>query len=333
MRFSPYPNYVYLSQPWKMWLFGGLVFLGIVFCAWLLFGVVSMWEQAPQPEVSVEQVIPSKPPSPYAYRIPLTQTVQLGGYFPWIDSVVAQYDTLVPYLLTEQLIAHTNPWLIARFMNAGYYEQKALGREILDARTLEILHPGDTLLLPGDSLQADISCMLSSVVLEVNIPEYTLRIWENDSIRHQFLVRVGIPGKKYLPVLGREINTRTVVGKGAVVGIIRHPKFINFTTGETVHYTRRDDGVTTRMPMVPSIEPEIAGERLGQLIHATTNPETLGKMYSHGCIGTSEPAAWQIYFHLSLGTPVHFRYDLQAIDSTGSPYLLDDIYSLKPVLP
>ena len=50
----------------------------------------------------------------------------------------------------------------------------------------------------------------------------------------------------------------------------------------------------TKLPQIPFIETEINGIRNGQLIHPTTNPETLNKAYSNGCIGTKEADAWVI---------------------------------------
>ncbi len=52
--------------------------------------------------------------------------------------------------------------------------------------------------------------------------------------------------------------------------------------------TKRDDEKRTFMPLIPWIETEINGIRNGQMIHPTTNPKTLGKAYSNGCIRVRE---------------------------------------------
>lgn len=82
------------------------------------------------------------------------------------------------------------------------------------------------------------------------------------------------------------------------------------------------------MPIIPWIEPSINGIRYGALIHPTTNPETLGKAYSHGCVGTTEQDAWFIYYNAPIGTPVFFRYDLTVIQPSGDILFLKDIYEL-----
>jgi L,D-transpeptidase ErfK/SrfK len=79
------------------------------------------------------------------------------------------------------------------------------------------------------------------------------------------------------------------------------------------------------MPLIPWIEPKLGGRRTGQLIHPTSNPKSLGKAYSNGCIGTREADAWRIYYHAPLGTRVVVRYDLRVADTIR----LKDIYNDK----
>jgi hypothetical protein len=50
-------------------------------------------------------------------------------------------------------------------------------------------------------------------------------------------------------------------------------------------------------PAIPPLEPTINGKFTGTLIHATTNPKSLGKTYSLSCIVTSEPHIWSIYHY------------------------------------
>jgi L,D-transpeptidase ErfK/SrfK len=82
------------------------------------------------------------------------------------------------------------------------------------------------------------------------------------------------------------------------------------------------------MPQIPWIETEIDGVRNGQMIHPTTNPETLERAYSNGCIGTREGDAWIIYYYASLGTPIKIRYELSVKDQKGEMVVLKDIYQL-----
>ncbi|MBP9873779.1 MAG: L,D-transpeptidase, partial [Haliscomenobacter sp.] len=90
--------------------------------------------------------------------------------------------------------------------------------------------------------------------------------------------------------------------------------------------TRRDDGLLTACPQIPWLEPEINGQRLGHLIHPTTNPRTLGRAYSNGCIGTREGDAWFVYYHAPLGTRVVFRYDLWTVGPEGDTVRLRNVY-------
>ena len=69
--------------------------------------------------------------------------------------------------------------------------------------------------------------------------------------------------------------------------------------------------------------------RNGQLIHPTTNPITLGKAYSNGCIGTNEGDAWVIYYYAPIGTKIKIRYDLDLMDIDDKRQVLKDIYNLK----
>lgn len=69
--------------------------------------------------------------------------------------------------------------------------------------------------------------------------------------------------------------------------------------------------------------------RHGDLIHPTNNPETLGKVYLHGCIGLNEKDAWRVCYKAPLETKVIFRYNLKVRNETGDTIILDDIYGLK----
>jgi len=170
---------------------------------------------------------------------------------------------------------------------------------------------------------------LNRITIDVNIPEYKLRIKEGSRVLYTFRVRVGKNAEQYLETAKRVVNLRTVLGEGIIVEIYKEPLFINPCTGKRYYQTRRDDDSLTLMPIIPWLEPEIEGIRQGHLIHPTTNPETLGKAYSHGCIGTREEDAWRIYYHAPLGTGVKYRYDLSVVDEAGDTLYLEDIYHLR----
>lgn len=270
--------------------------------------------------------------SEYLVRFQIGKNVRIKEYFNWMDSLTIHYDSLTESTLSELHIVHANPWIMTRLISTDYYFQKELGNQISNQREMVILHKEDSLSIPSNYLVDSIMSRLNCIALDVNIPEYTLRILENDTILFQFPVRVGKKGQRYLPYLNREIQMETVIGEGQVIEKLRDPIFINFKTGKQYKYTQRDDGFTTRMPIVPALIPEINGLPSNQVIHATTNPITLGKPYSHGCIGIGEPAAWIAYYHCLRGTPVSFRYDLWILDDDGDSIKLEDVYELNSPL-
>ena len=82
----------------------------------------------------------------------------------------------------------------------------------------------------------------------------------------------------------------------------------------------------TKLPQIPFIETKINGIRNGQLIHPTTNPITLSKAYSNGCIGTTEADAWVIYYYAPINTKVKIRYNLNVTNEKGGVIILKDVY-------
>ena len=167
---------------------------------------------------------------------------------------------------------------------------------------------------------------LRALRLDVNIPEFLLRIYEDSTELYAFPVRVGQHRTRYLALSGRETDLRTQTGNGTLFRHERNPVFYNPVDGRRFYSTLRDDGQRTLMPRIPWLETEINGVRNGQYIHPTTNPETLGKAYSNGCIGTGEAAAWIIYYHAPVGTPVRIRYDLEVTTGPTGHTQLKDIY-------
>ena len=183
--------------------------------------------------------------------------------------------------------------------------------------------------IPSKEQTEAIMSRLSRICIDVNIPEYKLRIYEGDIVVHECPVRVGKNERKYLSLAGHEVDLRTPIGKGTIVRIARDPWYINPVNGKRYHRTRRDDGRYTALPRIPFLEPEIDHRRGGALIHPTTNRSTLGKAISNGCVGLSEADAWTVYYHAPLGTCVRFRYELAVRDSLGKEVRMEDIYSVE----
>jgi L,D-transpeptidase ErfK/SrfK len=119
---------------------------------------------------------------------------------------------------------------------------------------------------------------------------------------------------------------RTSTGTGTIARINKNPKYINPVDNEVYEETTRDDGKVTKLPRIPWLDPKLDGRRIGQLIHPTTNPNSLGKAFSNGCIGLKEADAWRVYYYAPIGTKVVFRYDLQVVNPAGDTIRLRDIY-------
>ena len=262
----------------------------------------------------------------HLYSIPITYDVSIDCYFDLLDTLVHRYDSLVPYTLDEYLLVRANPWLIDSLVASDYYTQMERGNFVYDQLAYIILHKGDSLLVP-DTLEAkQIRSRQKTTVIDLNIPAYKLSIMENDTLRYTFPVRVGRNERKYLKMAGREVSLKTTPGVGEIIRVEENPSFINPSDGKYYKVTRRDDGKVTKMPRIPWIEPELNGHRYGHLIHPTTNPKTLGKAYSNGCVGVAEGAAWRIYYYAPVGSKVVFRYDLMVVNEQGDTLRLKDIY-------
>ena len=254
------------------------------------------------------------------------EQVLLKNYVKFMDSIVHKYDSLVPYTLTEHIIVRNNPWIIDSLEKTDYYYLKEKGVFVYDQKELLILKPGDTLYIPTDTVAKAILAKQSQTLIDINIPEFKLRIIEGTDTLYTLPVRVGQNKKAYWSVDDKTMNLKTRIGKGKIVEVYFKKGSVDPQSGKQMITTKRDDGKKTLMPLSPWIEPEIRGERFGQLIHPTTNLETLGKAYSNGCIGTREGDIWRIYYYAPVGTPVELRYDVWVTDSAGKKIKLKDVY-------
>lgn len=256
----------------------------------------------------------------------MAREVKMKNYFDFMDSLVCHYDSLLDRPVSEHLIVRNNPWIIDTLAATDYYRLKERGITNLDQEELVIFRRGHYLIIPESAAIDSLNERFEQTLIDINIPEYTLRILENGQVVHECLVRVGRNERKYLAMAGGVVDLRTRTGSGTIIRHSKDPAFINPSNNHYYHVTRRDDGVVTAMPRIPWLEPEINGVRYGQLIHPTTNFETLGRAYSNGCIGTSEADAWRIYYHAPLGTRIRIRYELEVVDQQGDTVRLEDIY-------
>lgn len=260
-------------------------------------------------------------------KIEVNHDITIKNYFQFLDSIVQKYGSVTPYNLTEHLLVHANFWLIDTLQNTDYYRMMERDSFVYDQKELIVLKKGSRLIIP-DSIKAhSIINSFKKTTIDINVPEFRLRIIKDTMVLYEFPVRVGRNEKKYLKMGNRITDLKTKTGKGQIVNHVKNPSYYNPVNGRRYYVTKRDDEKVTKLPQIPFIETEINGVRIGQLIHPTTNPKTLNKAYSNGCIGTKEADAWVIYYHAPIGTNIIIRYDLNVIDSTGSSMGLKDIYS------
>jgi L,D-transpeptidase ErfK/SrfK len=243
-----------------------------------------------------------------------------------MDSLVNLYDSVVPYPLSEHLLVRANPWIIDTLANTDYYRMMARDSFVYDQRKLLVLRLADSIMIPDSLSAVTILDYFKKTHLDINIPEFTLRVYQDSTLLYTFPVRVGKNTRKYLAMVDKTTDLRTKNGGGEIVRHEKDPDFYNPVNHERFYTTKRDDNKTTLMPQIPWIETEINGIRNGQMIHPTTNPETLGKASSNGCIGTRESDAWIIYYYAPLGTSINIRYDLEITNLNGDKVKLKDIY-------
>ncbi|MFM9947052.1 MAG: L,D-transpeptidase [Saprospiraceae bacterium] len=273
-------------------------------------------------------VLPADPVDTVPERLftVVPRDIAIKAYFQYLKTTAEAWDSLVPYPLSEHLLVRANPWIIDTLENTDYYRRKQRGDTLYVQQKAVVLHKGDTLFFP-DSLHAlALLDQMRNTLIDVNIPEYRLRIIEYGQTIYAFPIRVGKNRVRHLELAGHAVDLRTKPGTGSVIRLNRYPTFSDPVSGKKFTHTRRDDKITTLMPQIPWVEVELNGQRYGQMIHPTTNPETLEKAYSNGCVGMGEADSWRFYYHAPLGTSVVFRYDLEIIGVSGDTLLLPDIY-------
>lgn len=262
-------------------------------------------------------------------QIYIKDTIRIRDYFNFIDSLVNTYGDFTEYPLSEHLLVRANPWIIDALVNTDYYRMAAQDSFVYDQKQLIILPKGNVLRIPDSLMGCTLLQNFENTHIDVNIPEFKLRIYQDSSLLYTFPIRVGQNRKRYLVMGDRRTDLRTKLGNGVIIKHVKDPDFYNPVDGKRFYLTKRDDKKTTLMPQIPWLETEIDGIRNGQMIHPTTNPETLGKAYSNGCIGVREADAWIIYYHAPIGTPINIRYDLKVEDENGNEKVLGDIYGYE----
>ncbi len=253
-------------------------------------------------------------------------TIRIERYFSFMDSLVDALRPITHYPVSEHVLIAYNSWILDTLVNTDYYRMMKKDSFVYDQRKMIVLKPKDSIFIPDSTEAHSIIKSFGNTRIDINLPEYKLRIYEDSMLLSTYPIRIGQNKTKYLKMGDRLTDLKTKQGKGRIIGFRKNPDFYNPKTGKRFFVTRRDDGETTLMPQIPWIVTEIGGLKNGQLIHPTTNPKTLGKAYSNGCIGVKESDAWLIYYQCPIGTEINIRYDLKIVDESGTEILLKDIY-------
>jgi hypothetical protein len=162
----------------------------------------------------------------------------------------------------------------------------------------------------------------------VNIPSFTLRLISGGVCEKKYKIRVGKPATKTITGIGsitRKFQTSYFrYASGPQQGeIIRYSNIRNTYNGKIVKR------IKIPYDKIRGLELEINGEVTGQIIHATTNPETLGHACSSGCVGMSIEDMLDLYGRVKPGTKVLIEYNpVEYHDKTF--YFYSDVYKLNP---
>lgn len=256
----------------------------------------------------------------------VNKDVPIRNYFKWMDSIVAQHNQNYNYQIDEYIIVHNNRWIIDTLANTDYYYLMDKGIFNEDSQALLALEKNQVLIIPDSLETVQLRTQLSNTYLDLNIPEFRLRIIQNDKEIYKLPVRVGKVGRKYMAMAKSDVQMRTQTGIGEIIRVNKNPQFANPLNNKRYTSTSRDDGKRTQLPAIPWIEPSINGRSVGQLIHPTTNLATLEKASSNGCIGLRESDAWIVYYYAPLETKIVIRYDLEGENEEGEIVQFEDIY-------
>ncbi|MEO5787598.1 MAG: L,D-transpeptidase [Gelidibacter sp.] len=289
-----------------------------------LVGCLNSNKKTNEEEIKIipEEVV--EKPKPIEIRV--KKDVPIRSYFKWMDSIVSEHNQTHNYPIDEYIIVHNNPWIIDTLAHTDYYYLKDKGIFNEDSQALNALTKDQILTIPDSLKTEELKAQLKATTLELNIPEFRLRILQDGKELYKFPVRVGKVGKKYMEMAQSTVDRRTQPGIGEIIRVNKNPTFRNPLNNHKYVRTNRDDGKNTALPAIPWLEPAINGRRLGQLIHPTTNLATLDKASSNGCVGLRESDAWIVYCYAPIGTKVVFKYELVGKNDAGETVEFKNIY-------
>ena len=110
-------------------------------------------------------------------RILVTKNITIKQYFNYLDSLVKTINNKGNKGLTEHILVRYNPWIIDSLRNTDYYTMMERDSFVYNQKELIALKKGSQILIP-DSLEIEnIIETFNRTILDINIPEYRLRIY------------------------------------------------------------------------------------------------------------------------------------------------------------
>lgn len=159
--------------------------------------------------------------------------------------------------------------------------------------------------------------------LEVNLPAFSVRLLADGYVEREWRCRIG------------KRETRTLTGDGIVSRVFK-PAYFRYDKGEKAGEVivkstvrRYVGGPELRVIDIPyaermrGLELELDGRVSGQIIHSTTNPETIGHVTSNGCVGMYEADMLELFDLAGAGTPVRVVYRLVEYDGRNLLFYRD----------
>lgn len=149
----------------------------------------------------------------------------------------------------------------------------------------------------------------ADLLIDINIPEYMLRILAEDELIFEGLIGVG------------RTNYETPLGEFKILNRIENP----------IWYPKGKDPVLPG-PTNPLGRYWLGLSKKGYGIHGNIDPASIGKLASSGCIRMKNEDIQYLYHLIQVGTPVTIRYQTLFLEekSHEEPYLriLYDVYGL-----
>lgn len=112
-----------------------------------------------------------------------------------MDKLILKADTFKNWNINEYIIVHSNPWILDSLVASDYYSLQEKGIFNYDQTAIVILHKGDSIAIPDSAYAANINSKLASTIIDVNIPEFTLRLYQMNDTLLSGPVRVGRDAK------------------------------------------------------------------------------------------------------------------------------------------